>query len=139
MRQVLLPSITLEIEAAQATLPAPSSASDGEAVPDNWRQGASKGHSHVKTMLTIDAAGSCNIAAGAYLAGMDADENWRLVKYLNVLNGVPTQIDLTANVGFAECLENVGVWRRLAVVGTLSTSTVTCKATPIEEIDRYFR
>lgn len=115
------------IESAQATLPAPSLATHGVDIT-GWRQG---GFAPRYVALALDADGAGTVAT-PYVYGYDAtDTAWRIAGKLNDGN----TISLTATAGFEAVLEDVAVFDRIAVGGTVAGGiAVTATAKPIEEL-----
>jgi hypothetical protein len=121
-RSALIRSKAIEVEAAQASLPAPVDDGDGKDVTD-WRIG---GRAPRLYDLAIAASEACTLS-DVYLAGY-RDGSWR---NLGNLNG-GQDIDLTADVGWSGGARDLGLFDRLALVAGVSAGTVTFTVTPVE-------
>jgi hypothetical protein len=108
------------LNATSAT--APSASTDG--VANTFLEGGTNTGPRV-VELTID--GSTNITfSGVQLCGWDGSK-WRIIR--DVRDG--KDVTLTATLGYAERLVDIGGFTRFALVGTISAGTVTAKLVPI--------
>ena len=120
MARLYQPLADVTIESAQATLPAPTGASDGVAVdfgessPQLYLLGISG-----STTISLTDASIWGYRNGA----------WSQITPLN--NG--DAIALTSTGGRCFMLYALGVFDRLALVGTVSAGTVTAVVTPLQE------
>jgi hypothetical protein len=115
-------SVTLADEAASAT--APTDATGGGAIDDDWLDAGAR-----TLRLTLAGAGTCTLASPLLLGWDATEELWFVIASLN--GG--TTINLTATLGWSTTVELAAGFTRLAVSGTLNTSTLTAKAAPIIE------
>jgi len=115
--------------AAAADHAAPTDATGGLSLA-TWKQG---GYSPDAAIVYLDDASTAiAIAAGAYVAGYDANRAaWFRVADLN--GGAA--IDLTATMGFAQRLIDVGGFDRLAVVDDGDTGTHKYGFKPVEALE----
>lgn len=81
--------------------------------------------------ILIDGAGTLDLTAAKLYGWDETSAKWR---FLADLNDAGT-ISLTVTLGYASVLYDVGLYSRLAVSGTLSASTVTVIAVPLEVLD----
>jgi hypothetical protein len=120
-RSAKLTNNAVVLHTAAATLAAPSTVAHGASIA-GWRQGI---NAPQRASISIDAAGSLNLT-GAIVCGWNGT-TWRKIETLDAT------IALTATLGFEVVIDDLGaLYTRLAVTGTLSASTVTITATPIE-------
>lgn len=123
MRSVLLGHKAVTIEDAQATLPAPSTAADGGDI-SGWR--VSGGPAPRYAIVKISSDGTTTLA-GAYLAVYDGSA-WYNAGDLNE----GSNISLTSSVGWASPLLDIGIYDRVALVGTPDAGDVTAVVIPVE-------
>jgi len=119
-------SVALYTAAADAAIIAPTLATSGASIAD--LQLGSTVPSVL--MLTIVAAGSCTFTDGTVYGYDPVSAKWMQIGLLN--RGLV--ITLTAAVGYAQRVIDVGIFSRIAVSGTLSASTATISLTAIDHI-----
>ena len=121
-------ALAVILENAQATLPQPSTASDGADIT-SWRNAA---YSPDFATIAIDSDGVSTLTGPVELYGYDqTDAKWRKLGDLNSGN----DIVLTATLGFEQRVRDVGVFERLAVAcATISAGNITATAKPLEVI-----
>jgi hypothetical protein len=131
-RSELINTHRIKLHDAAATLPAPTTVAHGGDI-SSWRmegRARARKRSSRLALILIDGGGTLNLTASELLGWDDgaATPSWR---FLSTLNGGST-ISLATTRGFASRLIDVGLYGRLAVQGTLSASTVTVWAVPVE-------
>lgn len=111
-----------------ATLPTPSSATDGVDI-SSWRTSSQIGYTQAVIALRADGAATVTspklYAYGAF--GTGGAYQWH---YIGDLNG-GTAISLTAALAFAQVVQFPCAFTRLAVGGTVSANSVGYTATPM--------
>jgi hypothetical protein len=116
--------------AIAASLPVPSAAPSSAQLDafDDW-EGGRYTPQFATASVDSDGAGTITLAT---LYGWDvADSAWRAIAQLNRGN----TISMTADIGFEERLNDVGIFGALAIAGTVTGGiTVTVKFTPVSNL-----
>jgi hypothetical protein len=123
-RSCELTHLAVPLEEAEGTPSAPSADTDGGDITD-WRDGK---HCPRLVKLTLFSAASADLS-DAWLDGWDGTRWYQLAKLQD-----GETISLSNTLGWSETFADVGTFERLAVHGTLSASTLTATATPVEEL-----
>lgn len=126
-----IPALRFQVHSNAATLPVPTGAGDGAAVPASW--GVQTPITRYFELMNIEVvanpAGALTITAPA-LYGYDGTTWW----LLGNLNRGDDIVIPAGGVGYAgDIVAYAAVWQRIAVAGTPSTN-VDIYATPIDPL-----